>query len=359
MRHKILIGFLALVFILPHIASAKPIDEPVVGNAAGALTTDRGPVVLVLNAPRIGQKEWVDLSRRDEPVVKAPNDKVMPDLFRASVDNSWHRDFTGKQPSIVGMAELRCSGSAEFSVGNWYTLFEYLRSRGGGDVTVVDLREEAHGLVNNMAVSWYTPQDAINRGLSADEVMSAETDRLELLEDAGVITVSRFTNKSFNDVGAWRTINLRVRVKEVQSEYELVSGSDCGYFRITAPHFRVPEAGDVDRFVSFVQGLYPGTWLHFHCSDGQGRTTTFMVLYDMMRNYKKVSADDIIRRQYLLGGIDLTAVPTQMVAIKQEWAKERTVFLREFYQYCQAAGPHYSLSWSAWQAQKSAAPKSH
>lgn len=351
----ILVGCL---FLVPLVVMAKPKGEAVTGQAAGALPGDKGPVVLMLDAPHLKKKRFAELVKRDEPLVKMPDDKVMPRHFRASVDNSWHKDFTGPQPSIVGMAELQCSGSAEFSVGEWYTLFEYLRSRGGANVTVVDLRQEAHGLVNNMAVSWYTYQDSINRGLSPEEVMSAETDRLELLKDTGVITISKFTDKAFNDVEQWRTLNLRVRVETVQTEYELVTGSDCGYFRITAPDYMTPEDADVDRFVTFVRELDAGTWVHFHCCAGDGRTTTFMVLYDMMRNFKKVSAADIIRRQYLLGGIDLSAVPTDKPAIKQEWAKSRTAFLGKFYQYCQAAGPDYSLSWSKWKAKsRSAAPK--
>lgn len=358
MRHTFLVGLFIVTSCLPLVAKEQDTSEPVVSNAAGTLPMDKGPVVLMYDAPHLKKKEFARLARRDEPLVTAPDDTELPRNFRASVDNSWHHDFTGPQPSIVGMDSLQCSGSAEFSVGGWNALFERLRSRGAGHIAVIDLRQEAHGLVNNMAVSWYTYHDSINRGLTADEVMSAETDRLELLEDTGVITVSKFTDKSFQDVEAWRTINLRVRVKQVQTEYELVTASaSCDYFRIAAPDYMPPRAADVDRFVVYVRELEPGTWLHFHCCAGQGRTTTFMTLYDMMRNYASVSADDIVRRQYLLGGINLAAVPTDKPAIKQEWAKARTAFIREFYQYCKENGPSYDVTWSQWKSRKPAAPK--
>ena len=42
---------------------------------------------------------------------------------------------------------------------------------------------------------------------------------------------------------------------------------------------------------------------HFHCKEGIGRTTTFMIMYDIMKNYKEVSLNDIIKRQYLPSGI--------------------------------------------------------
>jgi len=56
----------------------------------------------------------------------------------------------------------------------------------------------------------------------------------------------------------------------------------------------------VDRFILAVRALPDGAWTHFHCEAGLGRTTTFMVLYDMLRNANRVSLEDIVRRQKIL-----------------------------------------------------------
>lgn len=39
----------------------------------------------------------------------------------------------------------------------------------------------------------------------------------------------------------------------------------------------------------------------FHCEAGEGRTTAYMAMYDMMKN-PDVSLKDILYRQHLLGG---------------------------------------------------------
>jgi hypothetical protein len=46
--------------------------------------------------------------------------------------------------------------------------------------------------------------------------------------------------------------------------------------------------------------LPENAWAHFHCEAGLGRTTTFMVLYDMLRNANRVSLEDIVQRQKIL-----------------------------------------------------------
>lgn len=42
------------------------------------------------------------------------------------------------------------------------------------------------------------------------------------------------------------------------------------------------------------------TWFHFHCGGGKGRTGTFMMLYDRMKN-PEVSDKDIMYRHAQMG----------------------------------------------------------
>jgi hypothetical protein len=110
-----------------------------------------------------------------------------------------------------------------------------------------------------------------------------------------------------------------------------------------------PTDAEVDRFIRLVRELPDGEWLHFHCKAGHGRTTAFMAMYDMMRNAKKVSLDDILKRQFLIGGIDLAADP-----LKDDWrydgAVSRRKSLERFYQYCKANNDGFKQSWSEWLA---------
>ena len=59
----------------------------------------------------------------------------------------------------------------------------------------------------------------------------------------------------------------------------------------------------VNYFIDIIKSHSEDTWFHFHCKAGVGRTTTFMIMYDIIKNGNNVSLNDIIGRQVLLSGI--------------------------------------------------------
>jgi len=65
-----------------------------------------------------------------------------------------------------------------------------------------------------------------------------------------------------------------------------------------------PNAIEVNEFVDFVKRLPQDAWLHFHCAGGQGRTTLFLCVLEMMLNPAKTSTE-IMRQQEILGGVNL------------------------------------------------------
>jgi hypothetical protein len=57
----------------------------------------------------------------------------------------------------------------------------------------------------------------------------------------------------------------------------------------------------------------------------------------------------IIDRQRPVAGIDLAAQPKEKDVHLLQWANERNLFIRKFYQYCKAEGPKgFPKSWSEW-----------
>ena len=125
------------------------------------------------------------------------------------------------------------------------------------------------------------------------------------------------------------------------------------YIRLPVTNYSKPDDKIVDGFIKLVTGLPKNIWYHFHCRAGRGRTTTFMSMLDMMYNADKVSSYDILKRQHLLGGVNLTAINTKYSKKLNLCIKERLAFLKEFYQYClKNKKNRFKTSWADWKKKK-------
>jgi hypothetical protein len=224
--------------------------------------------------------------------------------------------------------------------------------RVGRPLVVIDLRQESHGFLAGLPVSWYALHDQVNVVRALAEVQQDERRRLDVVAADEWTTVLVVTSRSApGTIAEGQSVTLAAR--PALTERELAESLGLGYFRIPATDFLPPTAENVDRFVAFAAGLPPETWLHFHCHAGDGRTTTFLAMWDMMRNAGAVSVEDIIRRQALVGPEDLFAVGTP-----ERWthpfAVERAAFLQRFHEYARETGPTgFIVPWSAWSTTRS------
>jgi len=214
--------------------------------------------------------------------------------------------------NLSGLDKLNISGSQQFSK---YNLPLVIKSIGRAlPITVVDLRQESHGFINGAPVSWANALNNANIGLTRDQVLLDEYNKLSSIKLD--VPMTYYNHK-----------NITVVPKEVENEKYLVNSKSLSYDRITVTDGKIPLDDMVDYFIELVRVLPKNTWLHFHCKQGIGRTTTFMIMYDMVRNAKKVTEDDIIKRQLLLASFDESH-------IKSFYNNERINFLQNFYKYC-------------------------
>lgn len=210
------------------------------------------------------------------------NNNKLPNHFRKSTDEI--SESSDNNINLKGLDTLNISGSAQFSESGLSLIKDSIPSN--FNIIDIDLRQESHGFVNGIAVSWKNEKNNANTGLSLSEVLSTET---KLLESIKIGTPITFYNK-----------NETIVPKYVQSELELTKSKGIGYIRIPVTDGHTPSDDMVDYFINFVNNQPKDTWLHFHCKEGIGRTTTFMIMYDIMKNYKDVSLNDIIKRQVVL-----------------------------------------------------------
>jgi len=249
---------------------------------------------------------------------------ILPRNFRITKD-PWSQESLTQPPSRLGLDTLNASGSGQFSENGLQALLKRISTP--MPIIIVDLRQESHGFANGIAVSWYAPRDTANVGKTLPEIEEDESRRLKNLLNKEV-TIDRIISKPQDVIGS--TIPISIKVHEVCTEKVLTQTYKTGYFRIPVTDHLPPTQENVDRFLTFVRNLPPNTWLHFHCEAGDGRTTTFMAMYDIIHNAKKVPFEEIIQRQYLLGGINLLKMP-ETGSWKYPYAVERAKFLRAFY----------------------------
>jgi len=240
------------------------------------------------------------------------------------------------------LADLRASGSGEFTDDG----LKLLLARTRGPVTVFDLRQETHIFVNGLPVSWYATRDWANVGRSQDAIEADESARVESLKPGSKIVVR--PGAAVKKPGVTPSTPQNVTVEHASTEREFVKPNHAAYVRVTVTDHCRPLDNEVDGFVLAVRALPENGWAHFHCEAGLGRTTTFMVLYDMLRNAARVPMEDIVRRQQLLGYNYDVLRPVPATNWKAPYVEDRIAFVRAFYNYAHANPNGRPQLWSEW-----------
>ena len=289
--------------------------------------------LLLLTVASVSEAKW----RLDEyPELAEPRN------FRMAFDN-WRVEPEDEPPTREGLDNLRISGSAQCTAAGFASLYTKLSAAAaapGAPIYDVDLRQESHGFADGLPVSWHKKNNLANEGKTPEEVALDEEERLAALSEG----TTTFVPKGKTDKGRVEAVTFTP--ENVQTEKEVVEALGFRYVRFYVTDRTQPDTETIEAFLDFVDSLPGDAWLHFHCRAGHGRTTTFMAMYDMIRN-PGIPAETIIERQHLIGGADLTAMKDE------EWKNERIIqrleTLKLFSEYVRArhAG-ETTLRWGEW-----------
>lgn len=249
----------------------------------------------------------------------------LPKNYRST--NQWCC-LRNKGISTIGLSSLHESGSAQFSEKQLRKILQIIPDF---SVIDVDLRQESHGFLNGSSVSLRGINNWCNVGKTYQQIKQSESNFLNNLEKSNVLKIAVFEKNPNQTKAPYFKF---IRVKSVSSEEQMTQRYGIGYKRFYITDRCRPTDGEVNAFIDFIKLLPKQTWVHFHCLAGKGRTTTFMVMYDMLHNANDVSFDDILNRQASLGGADLKK-PLSPSNRFFSCASDRLTFLHQFYTYCQ------------------------
>lgn len=251
--------------------------------------------------------------------------ETIPDNFRKTSNLEILKNYN--ELNLYGLDKLNISGSDQFSKYNVKNLIKEIKTN--SNIVNVDLRQESHGFINGIAISFKNKLNNANEGLSKDQVMMRENTQLLNIPLNTPLTLDGRHPKIITPLF-------------IEDENSLSNKNSLEYIRIPVTDGKIPTDDMVDYFVSLVNSKFKDKWIHFHCKRGIGRTTTFMIMYDMMKNSNKVSYDDIVNRQLYLANLK----ETTMNSFKAN--SIRTNFLKNFYTYSKENSDLYSKSWSEW-----------
>ncbi len=241
--------------------------------------------------------------------------------FRTSADRQ-KRGLIAERPSTEGLDQLHISGSARPTKEGLRNALSSIDM----PVYIFDVFAEKQYYINGMSESWY--------GYKRSKAIGLDSKNPSLRSKAHRLF---YTGKLKHD--------------ESDAQTPQAMAEELGFHHIRFDYVRkqIPTDAQVDEFVQQIESLPNPVWVHFHCSAGRGRTTMAMVMYDIMKNGRKVSLNDIVTRHYLMGSenlFDTTVWPNGRYTKKM--LEDRVSFITRFYEYINSPDGYGTKSWTEW-----------
>jgi hypothetical protein len=181
---------------------------------------------------------------------------------------------------------LRASGSHQLDAAMFADIVDRIADAGPDlrRLLIVDLRQESHVFLDGRAVSWCADKDWSNVGQSTAWIRRDEQCQLEKLAAAPDQLVYAIQKDADGNIRVLGTAP--VRITRTETEETLVGGLrsrlTVSYLRLPVTDHCAPESDAVSVFLEMLGNVDAATWVHFHCHGGDGRTTTFLTMYDML-----------------------------------------------------------------------------
>jgi len=295
-----------------------------------------------------------------DPVLVLSNriltDDALPNKFRTMQDRV-HKE-KGVDFSTAGLKRMKVSASSEVTPKNLPNVIAALHKKSAQKITVIDLRRESHSWINGLPYYWLSSPDHLfnfcvdcyNNGKTVTQIEKDEMRRAAKLMDSCYAIVFDFSQGQYPFVPTATAKTIAIE-HAVLTEKDLVMLAGLEYLRLPISDDHAPSWSVIDQLVNYYLS-HPNNWLHVHCNEGRGRTTTILAMLDMLYNAKTVDFNSIILRQKLIGagGADLFNVNAEESGIHDEFVY-RLELLKNFYRYCKENTDNFNTPFSVWASQ--------
>lgn len=248
------------------------------------------------------------------------------------------------------------SGSAQFSKSSLSFLSQHFQDK---SVVVLDAREETHlHDQEGKAVSIRGDQNDLNKGKTLHHILSVETQFVEqtkqgrtfemysgqIESEEADIEPQAETNNSTNEC-ATKIHKLTTEehlLKEVTPHYT--------YHRLPITDGHLAHDHIIDQVIDIKhEAKKAGKWIHVHCCQGKGRTSTLLTLIYIIEHAKTKTLDEIFDHLESLGNINLRKASAR----KSEELNRRSDprFWNLFHKFC-SESHHESKKWSVWRSEQ-------
>lgn len=240
----------------------------------------------------------------------------------------------------TGLLSLCISGSAQPGAKGLLALKERISALSGQDSAVsVNLRHEPIAFVWGYVLCQYGPKNWAYETSTGAQITEVEASWLAQMAQQKDVEAQLI--HSMNDDGTIKhseTVS-KIHAKELFSWSAALTMAGFNAERYYVLDHSPPTWQQALDFRTWYQSLpTPRPWLHFNCRKGKGRTTRFMTMADIIENATRVSLNDILERQWKIGGADLRSTagePDWKVKLIEDGLKQ----LQDFYALCRQAQP--------------------
>lgn len=297
----------------------------------------------------VDAKIYKEINKYFEFVFDTLPDDDLPNKLRAS-GGPYLKHVLDEDKCVLDA--LSFSGSRQFNRAQLRALIDFLtvhKNVPKDKIYIIDLREEAHFFMDEHSVT-LAHKKATESVNIFHPFMGVSSQTIQAFENKLVDFVQCEKNKEIKIINKKKFFQDRQKVKinsmDAQTERAVVEVLGVHYRRFSVTDHKRPTDALLDEFIAFFEGLPQGAWLHFHCRGGAGRTSSFMIMVDILKNAKTDSLDKIINRSNKMGNSKKIFDISQIASNKLQDGIVRRDFLIKFYEYAKTG--YGEKTWSEW-----------